>query len=146
MELGSNQSKNMEIMLNANVWGQLLFPVLTSGHPKDAQLASLYNIDNQIYINKSIENVPTWRQKDTELLTKKVWHLSCILAMASEPIKLSELMAAIDYKNQKTFSDNYLSPLRRVGFIEFTNPEKPIDPENKYRITEAGKLFLGGMI
>jgi len=55
-------------------------------------------------------------------------------------------MAAIDYKNQKTFRNNYLSPLRQAGVIEFTNPEKPTDPENKYRITEAGKLFLGGLI
>lgn len=146
MELGSNQSKNMEIMLNANVWGQLLFPVLTSGHPKDAQLMPLYMNGNQRYKNEAIEKVPTWRQKGTEFLTKKVWHLTGILAMASEPVKMSEWMAAIDYKNQKTFSDNYLSPLRQAGFMEFTNPEKPTDPENKYRITEAGKLFLGGMI
>jgi ATP-dependent DNA helicase RecG len=55
-------------------------------------------------------------------------------------------MAALDYKNPKTFRDNYLSPLRQVGFIELTNPEKPTDPENKYKITEAGKTFLGGMV
>jgi hypothetical protein len=56
--------------------------------------------------------VPSWRQKGTELLTKKAWCLICILAMASEPVKMSELMSALDYKNTKTFRDNYLSPLR----------------------------------
>ena len=66
--------------------------------------------------------------------------------MASEPVKMSEMLNALDYKNQKTFRDNYLSPLRQVGFIEFTNPAKPTDPDNKYRITEAGKMFLGGTI
>ena len=54
-------------------------------------------------------------------------------------------MAAFDYKNAKTFRDNYLKPLRESGLIVFTNPEKPTDPDNKYIITQQGKAFLGSL-
>ncbi|HUP13316.1 MAG TPA: hypothetical protein VM187_13915 [Niastella sp.] len=90
--------------------------------------------------------VPSWPQKGTKLLSKKAWYLISILSLASQPVRMSELLSAMNYKNQKTFRDNYLTPLRQAGFIEFTNPEKPTDPDNKYRITEAGKTFLGGLI
>jgi ATP-dependent DNA helicase RecG len=102
--------------------------------------------ENQRNTKPEIEKVPSWHQKGTQLLTKKVWYLISILTMASEPVKMSEMLNALDYKNQKTFRDNYLSPLRQVGFIKFTNPAKPTDPDNKYRITEAGKMFLGGTL
>lgn len=114
--------------------------------PKRYQIESLCLPENQLNTYSEIKKVPSWSKKGTELLTKKVWYLISILVMASEPIKLSELLKALDYKNQKTFRDKYLSPLRQVGFIEFTNPTKPIYPGNKYRITEAYKMFLGGFV
>jgi ATP-dependent DNA helicase RecG len=49
-----------------------------------------------------------------------------------------------DYKNEKSFRDNYVKPMREIGFITMTIPDKPIDPENKYVITEKGKSFLTG--
>lgn len=127
-------------------WEELLLVLVPTWHQIGIQLDPLNWPENQRHTNSEIEKVPGWSQKGTELLTKKVWYLLCILAMTSEPVKMSELLNALDYKNQKTFRDNYLSPLRQVGFIEFTNPAKPTDPENKYRITEAGKMFLGGII
>ena len=127
-------------------WEALLLYLVPSWHQKGTQLGPLNWPENQRHTAEEIKKVPSWRQKGTELLTKKVWYLISILTMVSEPVKMSELMAALGYKNQKTFRDNYLLPLRKAGFIEFTNPEKPTDPENKYRITEAGKTFLGGMV
>jgi len=124
----------------------LLLYLVPTWHKKGTQLKPLNWPDNQLNTKEEIIKVPTWRQKGTDLLTKKVWYLISILAMVSEPIKMSDLLAALDYKNQKTFRDNYLSPLRQVGFVEFTNPAKPTDPENKYKITEAGKMFLGGIL
>jgi len=47
-----------------------------------------------------------------------------------------------DYKNEKSFRDNYIKPLRELGFIGLTIPEKPTDPDNKYVISEQGKAFL----
>ncbi len=50
----------------------------------------------------------------------------------------------MEYKNRKTFRDNYIEPLQQVQFIRKTNPDNPNDPEQKYIITEKGKLFLAG--
>ena len=132
-------------MASAN-WEQLILTLVPTWYEKGTQLAPLGWPENQRHTKSEIEKVPSWSQKGTELLTKKVWYIISILAMASEPIKMGDLLNALDYKNQKTFRDNYMSPLRQVGFIEFTSPAKPTDPENKYRITEAGKKFLGGII
>jgi predicted transcriptional regulator len=58
---------------------------------------------------------------------------------------IRDLMRLIDYKNEKSFRDNYIKPLRETGLIVLTNPDKPTSPENKYTITDSGKAFLGGL-
>lgn len=120
--------------------------LLPSCRRNGTQLAPLKLPDNQIIMNKGTEMVRSRRPNSTEQLGKRVRYLMSILALCSNPIKNSELMEAIDYKNQKAFRDNYLMPLRQVGYIVLTNPENPTDPENKYTLTEAGKIFLGGML
>jgi len=80
------------------------------------------------------------------LFQKKSWYLLSVLFLTSEPIKLSDLMNAFDYKNEKSFRDKYIKPLRQVDFIRFTNPETQTDPENKYMLTEKGKSYLGGTL
>lgn len=125
-------------------WEALLLYLVPTWRLKGTQQAPLNWPDNQRYTKDGVEKVPGWRHDGTQLLSKKAWYLICILILTTEPIKMKELMNVLDYKNQKTFRDNYLMPLRKAGFIAFTHPEKPTDPENKYSITEAGKLFLGG--
>lgn len=48
------------------------------------------------------------------------------------------------YKNRNTFRENYLNPLKQLGFIMSTKPDTPNAPDNKYVITEQGKAFLMG--
>jgi ATP-dependent DNA helicase RecG len=98
----------------------------------------------QVFETDKIKKVSSWREKDVKLLQKKYWYLISILTLAAEPVTLKEMLAFLNYKNRTTFPENYLKPLRQTGLIKMTNPEKPTDPENKYRITEAGKLFLIG--
>lgn len=38
-------------------------------------------------------------------------------------MSMSELMNVFDYKNEKSFRDKYIKPLRQNGFISFTNPD-----------------------
>jgi ATP-dependent DNA helicase RecG len=111
---------------------------------KGIQLHPLYWPDNQVYDKGDIEMIPSWTQKSTHLLRKKAWYLIGILSLCSAPIKFQRMLEAFNYKNEKTFRDNYIKPLRNVGFITMTIPEKPTDPENKYVITEEGKSFLSG--
>ncbi len=61
------------------------------------------------------------------------------------PIKLKELMEWLDYKNEKTFRENYIKPLRESELIEMTDPENSTHPENRYKATMAGIHFITGM-
>ncbi len=70
----------------------------TAGHQKGTQLDSLSWPKKQRHTQQEIEKVPGWAQKGTELLTKKVWYLISILTIVSEPVKISELLNALDYK------------------------------------------------
>lgn len=127
-------------------WAEVLLHLVPSWIRKGTQLDQLDIPKNQLFKKNEIENVPSWDQKGTQVLKKKVWYLIGILSLCSEPIKLKRLLEAFDYKNDKAFKDKYIRPLREVGFIDMTNPDKPTDPENKYVITEQGKLFLSGQL
>ena len=83
-------------------------------------------------------------QKSIKLLPKKLYYLIEILFLCAEPISLGKMMICLNYKNKKTFRENYLYPLEKIQFVEKTDPEKLNNPEQKYRLTEKGKLFLGG--
>jgi ATP-dependent DNA helicase RecG len=139
-----------KIVLNSNLfgatWEELLLFLVPTWQQKGTQLPILNWPDNQNYKSGEIKMVPGWSENGTQLLKKKVWYLISILSLCSVPIKMKELMAAFDYKNEKSFRDNYLMPLRKARFIGFTNPENPTDPENRYTITKTGMLFLGGKL
>ena len=90
--------------------------------------------------------VPSWAEKGTESLPKKIWYVVAILALCGSPVSFSRLMQFFQYKNQHTFRENYLMPLRQLGFIVATKPDTQTAPDNKYVITELGKAFLMGEI
>ncbi|MBL7967546.1 MAG: putative DNA binding domain-containing protein [Prolixibacteraceae bacterium] len=123
-------------------WEELLLYLVPSWNKIGTQLKVLDWPDNQIFLKDEIEDVPSWSEKGTELLRKKVWYLIGILSLCTEPVRFQDLLLAFNYKNEKAFRDSYVKPLRSMGFITLTNEEKPTDPENKYVITEQGKAFL----
>lgn len=91
-----------------------------------------------------LELVPSWNEKGTQLLPKKIWYVVGVLALCGKPISFGHLLECFQYKKRNTFRENYINPLKRLGFIESTNPETPNSPDNKYVITENGKAFLMG--
>jgi len=127
-------------------WEEALLFLVPSWHQKGTQLKTLKWVINQPFEESSIKNVSSWNEKSTQLLKKRNRYLIGILSLCSNPIKSSELMKAFDYKNEKTFRDKYLKPLREAGFIAFTKPDKPTDPENKYTLKQQGAAFLGGTV
>jgi ATP-dependent DNA helicase RecG len=62
--------------------------------------------------------------------------------MLGSPLSIDELMLIFEYNHKGKFRDNYIKPLETVGFIKKTNPEKPTASNQKYLITEKGKMFL----
>lgn len=123
---------------------KILLFLVPSWNQKGTNLKMLIWPEKQIFSKDDIEKVSSWFEKCIKLLQKKVRYIITILFLCAEPISLEDLMIALNYKNRKTFRENYLNLLEQVQLIEKTNPGKPSDPEQKYRTTEEGKLFLNG--
>ena len=60
------------------------------------------------------------------------------------PAKIDELRINMDLGSRDKLRELYLNPLRKSELIEFTIKDKPNDPNQKYVITDKGKMFLGG--
>ena len=155
MELKSDFSEHLKtglanIALSSSLyqkkWEDVLLFLVPCWHREGTRLGAIRWAENPLFDEQSIKKVPGWNKKSTQLLKKRNRYLIGILSLCSNPIKTSELMKAFDYKNEKTFRDNYIKPLREAGLIEFTKPEKPTDPGNKYKLTQSGVAFLGGTI
>ena len=123
-------------------WEDLILYLIPGWRAKGVKLEELKVPKNQVFDTDKIKKVSSWSENGVKLLQKKYWYLISVLSLATEPITLKEMLTFLGYKNRTTFTENYLKPLRQTGLIKMTNPEKPTDPENKYVITEAGKLFL----
>ena len=127
-------------------WEDVLIYLVMSWKKKGTQFGSQEWFENRAITEEEIKKVPSWSKKSTLLLKKKIRYQICILYLCSKPISMSDTMQAFTYKNTKIFRDNYLKPLRESGLIEFTIPNKPTDPENKYKMTKNGRAFLGGNV
>jgi len=53
-----------------------------------------------------------------------------------------DLMEALALKHRESFTQQYLDPALVGGLLEMTQPDSPRSPTQKYRLTEAGKLYL----
>lgn len=127
-------------------WEEVLLDLVPSWVEKGTELPDLLFAKSQQLTEEKIKKVPSWAEKGTELLPKKIWYVVAILALCGSPVSFSQLMQFFQYKNQHTFRENYLMPLRQLGFIVATKPDTPTAPDNKYVITELGKAFLMGEI
>ena len=122
----------------------VILALVPSWVEKGTQLPELLFSKPQQLTKEEIEKVPSWNENSTQLLPKKIWYVVGVLALCGNPISFGQLLESFQYKNRNTFRENYINPLKRLGFIVATNPETPNAPDNKYVITETGKAFLMG--
>ena len=127
-------------------WEEVLLDLVPSWVEKGTELPGLLFAKSQRVTKEEIEKVPSWAEKGTELLPKKIWYVVAILALCSSPVSFSQLIQFFQYKNLHTFRENYLMPLRRLGFLSLTKPDTPNASDNKYVITELGIEFLMGQL
>lgn len=123
-------------------WEQLLLTLVPSWIEKGSQLPEFEIRGKQTLTIEKMVQVPSWQKNGIQLLGKKMWYIISILALSVVPISFNQMLKYFQYKNEKSFRDNYLNPLRQSQFIKPTNPDKPTSPNNKYVITELGKSFL----
>ena len=152
LELDDKYSTHLEISLGKfNVdselfdatWEECLLNLVPSWSQKGTKLESLDWPKNQPIDKEEIKKVPSWSLKSTNLIHKKIRYIIAILSLVAEPLSLDDIMNAVGYTNKKTFRDNYLKPLEQLQWIEKTNPKNPTAPDQKYRLTISGKMFLG---
>lgn len=74
----------------------------------------------------------------TEQVTEQAQRLILVL---NKEMARQELMDKLDLKHRPTFLYSYLQPALESQLIEMTIPEKPNDPNQKYRLTKKGKAL-----
>ncbi|NIM78674.1 MAG: hypothetical protein GTO20_07785 [Candidatus Aminicenantes bacterium] len=96
------------------------------------------NLDD-LQIRDLNKTTPQVTMQDTMQDTMKVRKLleACMKEKSRE-----QLQDALGLKNREHFRKEYLNPAIRAGLIELTIPDKPNSKNQKYRITEKGKIFL----
>ncbi len=142
--MGGMAEMEMPARLQDATWEEVLLDLVPGWVEKGTQLPEFLFAKHQRLTRGQIEKVPSWNEKGTQLLPKKIWYIVALLALCTTPVAFGQLMDFFQYKNRNTFRENYLNPLKQLGFIMSTKPDTPNAPDNKYVITEQGKAFLMG--
>ena len=125
-------------------WEEVLLDLVPSWVEKGTRLKEMQFAKSQQITREEIEKVPGWNEKGTTLLHKKLWYVVGVLALCGQPTSFGELLDFFQYKNRTTFRNNYLNPLKQLGFLALTKPDSPNASDNKYVTTELGRAFLMG--
>jgi ATP-dependent DNA helicase RecG len=83
-------------------------------------------------------------EKGGKLFPNRTSILLKILVACIVPVSNDELLAMTNYSSREKFRELYLMPLRKDGLIEYLIKDKPSSPNQKYILTQKGKMFLGG--
>jgi hypothetical protein len=67
-----------------------------------------------------------------------------ILVLDGEKTR-AELQQLLQLKDEKNFRENYVYPALKLLFIEYTLPDTPTHPEQKYRLTSSGIKLKKGL-
>ena len=65
-----------------------------------------------------------------------------LIHLQQESLSRSELANALGLKTISGHLNRTIAKLKEHGLIEFTIPDKPNHPDQKFRITERGIVFI----
>lgn len=65
-----------------------------------------------------------------------------VSALGNDVLSLKDIMERLSLKGRDNFLTTYLNPALKEGLIEQTHPENPKHRNQKYRLTETGKVVL----
>jgi hypothetical protein len=54
-------------------------------------------------------------------------------------------MKRLSLSHRPTFRSNYVQPALKMGLIEMTQPDAPLSPTQRYRLTLKGRSVLEGL-
>lgn len=96
-------------------------------------------------IEEANESVKNQSDQVTDQVTDQVKELLAWLNQ-KEPQKLSAILEGLSLKHRPTFKKNYLLPALSQKWVALTAPDSPKSPQQKYYITELGKIVISGII
>ena len=68
-----------------------------------------------------------------------------LLSVLTEDLGNAALLKVLALKNRDDMRIRYISPALRLGFIEYTIPDKPHSRFQKYRLTAKGRAALANL-
>jgi hypothetical protein len=74
-------------------------------------------------------------------VTPQVKQLIQIMLEATTALSAIELQQALKLNDRKSFRTRYLKPALAQGLVNYTMPEKPTSPLQRYVLTEKGRLI-----
>jgi ATP-dependent DNA helicase RecG len=86
----------------------------------------------------------SFQEKGANGIGKRFAFLFKLIVGTMTPQTFDDLLKFMRYKNKAMFRDRYLQLLVQEGLVQRTIPEKPTSPEQRYVLTDKGKLYLGG--
>ncbi len=96
------------------------------------------DVGKEVNLKVSSQGTPQVNPQVTPQVTPQVQGLVGIL---DEAMTREEMQKQLRITNRKYFRENYLKPAIKSGLIEMTIPDKPNSRNQKYRLTQKGKLF-----
>lgn len=63
-----------------------------------------------------------------------------LLAALEDEMSLRQMLDALDLRDRKSFRQRYLQPALELGYVEMTNPKSPKARNQRYRLTEQGRM------
>src|SRR5690554_4554808 len=87
-------------------------------------------------------SVKTKQRQVTDQVTGQVpEEVEKLVVMLDGEMKRKELQEALGLRHRVHFKNTYLNPALDLGLIEMTSPETPRSPQQRYRLTEAGRRW-----
>ncbi len=83
----------------------------------------------------------SWEQVGTKLGLS--WNeVKTIFVALQQPVSISELKSLYGWSNTSKFKAKYVKPLIDEQFASMTHPDKPTSPNQRYYLTDKGKMLL----
>jgi ATP-dependent DNA helicase RecG len=83
-------------------------------------------------------------EKGGKLFSNRTFFLLKVLISCITPASNDELLEIVGFSSREKLRENYLMPLRKDELITYNIKDKPNSPNQKYIITEKGRMLLGG--
>ncbi|MDM1548849.1 putative DNA binding domain-containing protein [Empedobacter falsenii] len=123
----------------------VIFNLVSRWNEEGIKMQNLDWAVNKNFTEDNWKEVPRWDEKGTKIIPKKNLYLLQILFLCLDPLPLDEILNKMGYSNKQSFRERYLGGLLAEDLIERTLPDKPNSKYQRYKTSNKGKLFLGGV-